>query len=196
MIDSTLDLRTAGARAIARASALSIAAAFRAYTSILILLMILLFALGSCGGSGNGAPPDLPLLPVLAAVPEPLTLHLNAPAQARAGGSVPLRLVLQNEGNRPVDVGFGGRPIAFDFVVLASDGSVVWSRLEGVLVPAILQIRTLVPGEVVEFAAVWDQRDNEGRRVPSGSYRIRGVLPVEGVPHGWTTEAHTITIGP
>lgn len=105
-----------------------------------------------------------------------------------------MRLVLENRGDTPVEVELTGRPIAFDLVVLATDGSEVWRRLEGVAVDLILQPRTLGPGEALDFTDTWPQHDDQGRQVSPGTYRVQGILPVVDVTGGWGTELHDLTI--
>jgi hypothetical protein len=129
-----------------------------------------------------------------AAVPPPLRLRLEAPHCVRAGQPVPLRLVLENQGNRPVEVGLGGRPIAFDFVITAPDGSELWRRTEDVAASLLLQLRTLAHREAIALSDSWNQQDHRCRRVEPGCYRVRGILPVEGAPGGWATDTHLITI--
>lgn len=156
--------------------------------------MLILLALLACGPSGNGPDTDPPAQALLAAAPAPLELRLEAPAQVRAGQPVPLRLVLTNRGDRPVEVELTGQPIAFDFAVVASDGTEVWRRLVGVPIEAILQPRTLAPGQEIAFTDSWDQRTNTGQPVTAGAYRVRGILPVAGVQGGWATAFQTLTI--
>ena len=61
-------------------------------------------------------------------------------------------------------------------------GEVVWRRLEGEIIPAILQVRAFAPGELVEVQTVWDQRTNPGEAVGPGEYVLHGLLLVESEP--------------
>jgi hypothetical protein len=72
-----------------------------------------------------------------------------------------------------------GRTIAFDLVVRSPDGRVVWRRLEGQSIPAILQIRTPAPGEALALSDTWTQRGGDRRAVPPGTYSVEGVLPTD-----------------
>jgi len=85
-------------------------------------------------------------------------------------------LRVENPADRPLDLYLRGRAIEFDVVAAADDGRVVWRKLEGQVIPAILRLETLAPGGVLELRTEWDQRTNDGRRVPAGSYTIRGLL--------------------
>lgn len=157
--------------------------------------MAILLVIAGCGGAANGPELDEPGRAAPVAAPDPLRLRLEAPDGVRAGEPVPLRLVLENHGDRAVAVELGGAPIAFDFVVVGPDGSEVWRRLEGMPVEAILQLHTLGPGEALEFLDRWDQLDRRRRRVRPGDYRVRGVLPVVGEPGGWGTEVRLVRVG-
>jgi len=128
----------------------------------------------------------LPLL-VLAAgmsasAQDSLRLTVRVPSEARVGRPVPVVLHVMNSGDRPLDLYLRGRTIAFDVVVTRDDGAVVWRRLEGEVIPAILQLKTLAPREVMELRAEWNQRTNRGRRVSPGRYAVRGVLLTETPP--------------
>lgn len=167
-------------------------------------LFAVLLVLGDCSGSVGGSNPERPVQtlesPVQQQTPAsemaPLSLRLEAPSEVRAGESVPLRLVLVNPGPEPVTVDLGGDPTAFDFLIVASDGTAVWRRLEGVAVEDILVPRTVDPDSSIRFTATWPQRDNDGRQVGPGGYRVTGILPVVGTPGGWVTEAQTVVVLP
>jgi Intracellular proteinase inhibitor len=109
----------------------------------------------------------------------PMTLHLVMPAGVRVGQGVPITLRLTNAGRRAADVYLQGRPAAFDIVVTRRDGTPVWRRLEGAIVPAVLQVRSLAPGAVLEFHDTWPQRTNLGAAVGPGDYLVTGVLPTD-----------------
>jgi hypothetical protein len=113
---------------------------------------------------------------------DPLRLELILPSRVRAGEPVPLRLRAQNVTGRPLDVYLRGRTITFDVIVARTSGDVVWRRLEGEIIPAIIQLRALAPGERIEVEAVWDQRTNDRKKVDSGEYVATGLLLVEGEP--------------
>ena len=104
-------------------------------------------------------------------------LEIAVPPEARAGDSVPIVLRLVNDGSAQVEVALQGRPVAFDISVTRPDGSLVWRRLDGETVTAILQLRALPAGDTLVFRADWDQTDASGRPVPPGKYLVTGVLP-------------------
>jgi hypothetical protein len=103
-------------------------------------------------------------------------LRLVVPAEARVGRPVPLTLRVENTSDGAIDLYLRGREIAFDVVVSRTDGGVVWRRLEGEVIPAIIQLKTLPPREALELRAEWNQRTNQSRRAGPGLYSVRGVL--------------------
>jgi hypothetical protein len=108
-----------------------------------------------------------------------MMLQIVLPATVRAGESVPIVLRLTNTGRNSVTVYLQGRPVSFDIIVSRRDGGVVWRRLEGAVVPAVLQVRTLAPSEALEFRDTWAQRSNLGESVGPGEYLVTGVLPTD-----------------
>ncbi|MDR7570980.1 MAG: BsuPI-related putative proteinase inhibitor [Armatimonadota bacterium] len=104
-------------------------------------------------------------------------LSLRAPSSASAGQTVRLALVARNRFVRPCVLHLGGRP-PHDFVVVRR-GRTVWTWRHGRAVRDVLDLRTLAPGEAVEFAGEWDQKDLEGNPVPPGTYFVYGVLYLE-----------------
>lgn len=109
-----------------------------------------------------------------------LTLDIKLPPQAGTGESVPISLTVRNETTDNVDLYMTGRPVAFDISITASDGSIVWRRLEGETIAAILQVVELSPGSTLEFHDDWQQRTNKGVTVPAGGYTVVGKLPIDG----------------
>jgi hypothetical protein len=108
-----------------------------------------------------------------------MTLEIVLPPKVRMGEAVPITLRLTNTSRQPVTAYLQGRPVAFDVIVSRRDSVVVWRRLEGAVVTAVLQVRTLAPGEVVEFSDSWSQQSNLGKSVGPGEYLVTGVLPTD-----------------
>lgn len=125
--------------------------------------------LAACAG-GNGWEADS------------LKILLDAPDTVRAGEPVPVTIRVQNISDRPLDLYLRGRTIAFDVIVTGSDGTVVWRRLADEVIPAILRLETLGPGETLELTDTWDQRSNAGQAVSPGGYTVRGEILAEGEP--------------
>lgn len=93
-----------------------------------------------------------------------------------------MRLRAQNVTQRALDLYLRGRTTTFDVVIERAAGGVVWRRLEGEIIPAIVHLRPLAPGERLEVETTWDQRTNDGRPVGPGEYVVDGLLLVEGEP--------------
>lgn len=127
--------------------------------------------------------------------PDSLDLQLLLPDQVPLGQAVPIGLRVRNRTERSLDLYLRGRATTFDVVVTGSDGETVWRRLEREIIPAIIHLRTLGPGEQFEVEAVWDQRNGAGRQVPRGEYTAQGFLLVEGDPLPSPSVALRITEG-
>lgn len=84
---------------------------------------------------------------------------------------MPIVLRLRNASDAAAEVQFAGRRIAFDIVVKNEQGAVVWQRLAGAVMQAILRIQTLAPDEIIELRDVW-------RPNTPGRYEIQGAVPL------------------
>lgn len=109
-----------------------------------------------------------------------LLVTLHAPGTARAGTTIPIALRLENRSSEQLELYLRGREATYDFIVTARDGDIVWRRLEGEIVPAILRVDVLEPGQILEFRDTWDQRNNGGEAVAPGYYTIRGAVLSDG----------------
>jgi intracellular proteinase inhibitor BsuPI len=109
----------------------------------------------------------------------PLRFEIDVPPEVRHGAPVQIRLRATNVGTEPLDLHLRGREIAFDITVTAEDGVIVWRRLEGRTVPAILQVKTLRPGESLELGDVWDQQTKAGMAAGPGFYTVAGTFPTD-----------------
>jgi hypothetical protein len=107
---------------------------------------------------------------------EPLTLE--APDEVEAGRTVNLKLIWRNLTDKPVELTLGGRP-AYDFVVTTNEGKQVWRWLEGEMVQQILEIKTVDPGQKLEFTLEWQPVDQAGAALPPGRYLVQGILNLE-----------------
>ena len=122
-----------------------------------------------------------------------MRLTIAVPATARVGEQVPIRLSAENRGAEPVDLYLRGRRVAFDVVVERTGGQIAWRRLDGEIVEAIVQLRTLAPGELLTLDAQWNQRTAAGRQVQPGVYSVRGLLLTE-APDALETERAPLRI--
>jgi len=111
-----------------------------------------------------------------------MSFQIVVPDSVRVGEPVPIILRLTNTGDRLLSLNLLGRPIAFDVTVRGTDGTVVWQRLKGAVVSQILAVRTLQPGESLEFEEVWRQTSTAGEPVLPGYYTVTGTLPSDSPP--------------
>lgn len=118
----------------------------------------------------------------MATASDSLRLDTRVPERVSAGEPVPVVVRAENVSGAALDLYLQGRTIAFDVVVTDEGGRVVWRRLEGEVVPAILRIETLEPGAALELEARWDQRSDAGESVAPGLYTVHGELLTEGDP--------------
>jgi hypothetical protein len=149
--------------------------------------LVLIGALGAGYGSGPDAPPvggseatgGLARVDQVSPV-DSLALDLRLPAVTPSGTPLPIVLRVENRSARRVDLYLRGRAPTFDVVVERAGGEPVWRRLQDAIIPAIVHVRTLEPGERVELEAMWDQRTAGGDFAAPGDYMARGFLLTEG----------------
>ena len=115
-------------------------------------------------------------------VQDSLRVELIVPDRVRAGETVRFTLQVQNVTARTFDLYLRGRESTLDVEVSRATGDVVWRRLAGAVIPAIVHVRPLAPRERFELTAEWDQRDDKGKPVGPGEYKARALLLVEGAP--------------
>jgi hypothetical protein len=108
-----------------------------------------------------------------------ISFQVVVPDSVRVGEPVPIVLRLTNTADRPHTLYLLGRPLAFDVTVRRKDRTIVWRRLEGQVVSAILAVRQLEPGGALEFEEVWRQVSNDGQPVSPGEYSVTGALPTD-----------------
>lgn len=143
-------------------------------------LLTLGLALASCRGGAEEKGSRVAEDPVSDTRPDSLRLGLEVPSEATAGELVPITIRVENVSDRVLELHLRGRTIAFDLIVSDPGGAVVWRRLHEEVLPGILRLEPLGPGAALELSDRWDQRDNDGVPVPSGSYVVRGELLTEG----------------
>jgi len=110
-----------------------------------------------------------------------LRVDLHVPPKVAPGAPVPIAIRIRNSADRPIELHLQGRTTVFDLIVSRGQ-TVVWRRLEGKTAPAILQLRMLAPGEVLELKDTWEQVDRGGRLVGPGKYRVTGEVPTDTAP--------------
>lgn len=122
-----------------------------------------------------------------------MILRLDVPREVRLGEAVPVTLRAENNGAEPLDLSLRGRDIAFDIIVTSARNEVVWRRLEGEIVPAILRLVRLEPHQTLTLTTRWDQRSNAGHRASAGLYSVRGELLTD-MPTPFQTEPVHLSI--
>lgn len=110
-----------------------------------------------------------------------VTVRLEALDSVQAGTQVELRLVVTNESSKPVDLYLRGREPTMDVEVTRENGNVVWRRLEGEIIPAVLHVYTLARRAHLYVDAMWDLRV-EGESVTPGDYVVNAFLLAEDSP--------------
>jgi Intracellular proteinase inhibitor len=123
----------------------------------------------------------LALAAALGRQPDSMRVELVVPPKVAAGAPVPIAIRISNTTARPIELHLQGRTVVFDLIVSRRD-AVVWRRLEGEAVTAILQLRMLAPGEVLELKDTWHQTDGAGRPVGPGEYSVSGMVPTDAAP--------------
>lgn len=110
-----------------------------------------------------------------------MRVEMVVPPNVAAGAPVPMAIRIANVAGRPLELHLQGRTVIFDLTV-RRDHRVVWRRLEGEATQAILRLRTLAPGEVLELEDTWRQEDRAGNRVGPGEYSVSGTVPTDAAP--------------
>lgn len=148
-------------------------------------VLTLVFLAGACSDRGGRQQPDAQAThtedgALAPTAQEGVAVSLELPRTVKAGAAVPMRLVLRNTTSAPLDLYLRGREATFDIAIADSTGDAVWRKLEGEVTQAILQVRTLAPGEVMELTHEWSQQSRRGEQVAPGRYTVRGSVLTDG----------------
>ena len=117
---------------------------------------------------------------------------VEAVSEASYGETIRMKLVLRNISSRPVEFYMGGRP-PHDLMVTTPSGKQVWHWKCARVAQMPLDVAKLRPGEIKEFTGEWEQVDNRGNPVPSGTYLVYGILDMES-PEMLVTQAHELQV--
>ena len=131
----------------------------------------------------------------VAPVPDPVAgarVSLVVPDTVARGAKVPIVIRVSNTTSAPLDLYLRGRDIAFDITITDWAGAELWRRLEGETVLAIIQIKTLGPGETLELSDEWDQRTKSGSPAAAGVYGINGSVLTDGSSSLVSNEARLV----
>lgn len=165
--------------------------------AVFLFLVMTLF-LTSCGQGSDSQPVDTfaTQIEARAGVPfaqEGAGVTLEVPPEVSVGEPVPIRILIRNETPSPMDLYLRGREPTFDIAVSDSTGAQVWRRLEGEVIQAIVQIRTVAPQETIELTDTWNQRSQRGDPVAAGRYTISATVLTDS-PGGIVSNATTLTV--
>jgi hypothetical protein len=87
---------------------------------------------------------------------------------------------IENTGEEALPLYLRGRTIAFDILIADEVGQVVWRRLEGHVIPGMIQVKVLESRGVLELSHEWDQQTNRGEAVGPGLYTAQGIVLTDG----------------
>ncbi|MCS6950356.1 MAG: BsuPI-related putative proteinase inhibitor [bacterium] len=103
------------------------------------------------------------------------------------GKPVVFILEMRNGGATPIELRFSSGKQYDVLVYKQGEWSERWQWSKGKMFSlAVISLR-LRAGEVRRFRVEWNQKDNEGRQVPPGDYRVEAILPLM-VPPGRSEE--------
>ena len=120
-----------------------------------------------------------------------IRLTLKIPERVRAASIIPIMMSMENTSAKPLDLYVRGREMTFDVVVRARSGETVWRRLEGEVIPAILKLEVLVPGQPIVFRESWDQVGDSGELIAPGLYSVTGAVLTDG---SFTLESEAVPL--
>lgn len=87
-------------------------------------------------------------------------------------------LEVRNNGPIPVELRFSSGKRYDVLVYRQGEWSERWQWSRGKMFPLAVTTLRLRAGEVRRFRVEWNQRDNDGRQVPPGDYRVEAILPL------------------
>lgn len=106
---------------------------------------------------------------------ESVRTEVRVPRQVDRGEAVSIDFVLTNRGDEPVRIPLNSGQ-RYEFEVWR-DNRVVWRWSQGRFFTQQLGSTSIQPNEEVTYRVTWDQRNNDGVRVPPGNYQVRAFVP-------------------
>lgn len=125
--------------------------------------------------------------------PSGVLVSLVAPDVVKVGTRVRFGLHVRNAGDQAVDLYLRGREPTMEVVVSDEHGRTLWRRLEGQIIPAVLQLHALAPGGELEVSAEWDLRVH-GRPIPPGRCVLHASLLTESQPLAAPVRSMDVTV--
>ena len=110
-----------------------------------------------------------------APLPPGVTLTMDAPARVRLGDSLAVVVRIANTGRAPATLYLRGRDITVDLEV-RNDAGVAWRKLENAVIPALLRLESLAPGQRIELTEHWTPTQR-------GSFTVVAMLLGERDPY-------------
>jgi hypothetical protein len=135
-------------------------------SSIVAGLLGLAFFVAACGTSTS------PTSPLNRTQLKAAALSMVATISGPSGGTVAFKIGVQNDTSTTLSLDFTSGQF-FDIEVSDRSGDVVWRWSYDKAFATLLWRLDLGAGESHIRDATWDLKDNNGRSVPSGTYRCR-----------------------
>lgn len=149
-----------------------------------LVVAVLVTACDGVTDQGDPSPMNMENVLAMPTSSGPLELVAETPDEVARGEDVLMKMVLRNTGDVAVDVEIGQEPFTngttvpiFNFFVFAEDTDVVRQR-RTFFAPLGPTPYALQPNDTLEFEWSWDQRDQDGESVASGTYQVIGTLGV------------------
>jgi len=133
----------------------------------LFMFAMVALSLTACGGGGDNSPVTVTTTRQF----QSLQISLTTRRVARLGETVPITFTINNVGAGTITVMLGGAP---DAISQVKQGNVeIWNWATGKAYPAVLPSpQSIAPNETRTYDLSWDQKNNSGDQVLSGSYMI------------------------
>lgn len=144
---------------------------------LIMFAAVVLFAACDNKNEVNTQPPVSEKIETLLDI---IDIDNGIPLQEITLGS-PVRFVLElrNLTDETLTLNFSSS-LQYDFEVHDSKNKLVWNWSHDKLFTQALTTIILDPNDQVKFTPEWDQKDNEGRQIPAGIYRVTGLIPTVG----------------
>jgi hypothetical protein len=98
------------------------------------------------------------------------------------GSAVAFTFTLHNPGPAPAELYLRGREPVLDVTIRDPEGELIWQRLAGAMIPAIIRLEQLAAGADLVVSCRWDGFRQDGVRAVPGEYEATGALLTDGAP--------------